>query len=120
MCGQRQQFRQINPGVGRGRRLERLDQPEMVDHQPRVGVARCQLSDLLKASRAGHVDRDGVLRGGGEDPVEAGVGRVGRNRGHQKEADADCALGGGPIGDRLGDAGIVRVDRLDQPEGWAL
>ena len=47
------------------------------------------------------------------DPVEAGVGR---DRGHQKEADADRALGGGRTGDRFRDSGIARVDRLDEGE----
>jgi len=36
----RQQLRQLGPGLGRRRRLERLLQPEMVDHQPRSASRR--------------------------------------------------------------------------------
>ena len=46
--GQRQHLRQFGKGLRRRRRRGRLLQPEMVDHQLRVGVARRQLARLLQ------------------------------------------------------------------------
>jgi hypothetical protein len=57
-----------------------------------------------------------MLRRGGQNAVEAGIGRVGRNLVSQHDPDADRALGSRPVGDRIGHCGVGRVDRLDQPE----
>ncbi len=88
----------------------------MVDHQPRIGVSRRQLCSLLQAPPAHQVDRQGMLRRGGQNPVDAGVGGVGRDLVSQHDPDADRAVGGSPVGDRIGDGGIGGIDRLDQPE----
>jgi len=103
-------------GSGGGGWLERLLQSEMVDHHPRVGVSRRQLRGLLQPSPTQQVDRQGMLRRGGQSPVEAGVGGVGRNLVSQHNPDTDRALDSRPVGDRIGHCGIGRVDRLDQPE----
>src|SRR6185503_13921544 len=44
---ERQQLRQIGPRLRRRGWLARLRQAEMADHQLRVWIARCELSDLL-------------------------------------------------------------------------
>ena len=85
----------------------------MIDHQLGVGVTGRQLPDLLQAPPAHQVDRQGMPRRGGQHPIEAGGGRDGVLQDHLY---TDRAFGRRPVGDRIGDAGIVRVDRLDQPE----
>jgi hypothetical protein len=55
-------------------------------------------------------------RGRGEHAVEAGIGRIGRDIVAHHDADADRAVFGRPVRDGVGDAGIVRIDRPDQPE----
>ena len=103
-------------GCARRRRLERLLQPEVVDHQLRVGIARGQLAGLLQPPPGEEIDRQGVARGGREDAVDAGIGGVGGDVAVQHDAHADRARRGRPLGDRLRHRGVARVDRLDQGE----
>jgi len=49
----------------------------VVDHQHRFGVSGRQQSSLLQAPPTQEVDRQGVSSGGGQNPVDAGVGGVG-------------------------------------------
>jgi hypothetical protein len=57
-----------------------------------------------------------MLGRGDQNPVEAGVGGIGRNLVSQHDPNADRALGSRPVGDCVGHCGIGRVDRFDQPE----
>ena len=113
---QGQQFRQIGERLRGGRRHLRLLQPEVIDHQPRIGIARGQQTGLLQAPRAHEVHRQGVPRGSGQNPVEPWIGGIGRYAFPHHDPDADRAVGGRPVGDRIGHPGIGRIDRLDQPE----
>ena len=113
---QGQQQRQLGPRLGRRRRHERLLQAEMIDHQGRVGIANGELSNLLQAPAAHQVDHEGVLRSSGQHAVDAGVCGIGRYVGVHHDAHRHRAVDRRPLGDRLGDLGIVRIDRLDQPE----
>ena len=104
-----------NGAAGR-RRLERLLQPEVVDHQHGVGIAGRQQSGLLQTPPAQQIDRQGVSRGCRQNPVESRVGRVGRHPFPHHDPDRDRALGGSPVGDRVGHTRVRWIDRLDQPE----
>jgi len=57
-----QHFRQIGPRRGRCRRLERLLQPEVIDHQLRVSGFAPQLPGLFEAPPAQQVDRQRMPR----------------------------------------------------------
>src|SRR5215831_15619747 len=81
-----------------------------------VGISRGVLAGLLEALPAQEVDRQGVPRRGGKDAVEAGIGGIRRNLVSEHDPDADRALRRLPLGDRIGDCRIGRVDRLDQSE----
>ena len=78
--GQRQHLWQVGEGLRGRRRLERLLQPEVVDHELRVGIARGQLAGLIQPTPGQEIDRQRVARGGREDAIDAGIGGVGRER----------------------------------------
>ena len=114
--GELQDIWQIGEGLRRRRRLERLLQAEMVDHDRRIGIAGRHRPGLLQAAPAQDVHRQPMPRPGGQHPVDAGIGGVLGHAAVHHDADADRARGGRPVGDRLGDAGVGGIDRLDQPE----
>jgi hypothetical protein len=94
----------------------------MVEHNLGVGIALGELAELVESVARQHVDRQVVLGGGGENAVEAGIGRVGRDLRRHHDADRDGARHRRPFGDRVRDLGIVGVDRLDdaKPVGMRL
>ena len=61
----------------------------MVDDEARVGMAVDQLGALVELAPAQEIDRQIVLDGGPQDPVEAGIGRRARVLVPQEDADAD-------------------------------
>jgi hypothetical protein len=81
--------RQVGPGLRRRRRLERLLQAEMVDHDGCARVARRQLSRLRQAAPAQKVHRQPVPRRGGQHAVEAGIGGVLGHAARHHDADGD-------------------------------
>jgi len=84
------------------------------------GVAPRQLGGLLQPPRAHQVHRQGMLSGGGQHPMDAGVGGVGRHATIHHDPNADGPRGGGPVGDRFGHGRIGGVDRLDQSESTGM
>jgi hypothetical protein len=55
-----------------------------------------------------------MLRGRRQNPVDAGVGWIGRDVVAHDDPDADGTILPLPVGDDVGDGRIVRIDRFDQ------
>ncbi len=117
---QRQHVRQIGPRLRRRRRLERLLQPEMVDHHHRARIAGDQSLELVEPAPAEQVDRQRMPRRRGQHPVHPGIGGIFRRAVRQHQPDRDRAVGRGPRGDRVLDRGVARVDRLDHAKSVGM
>ena len=111
--GEFEHLRQVGPRLRRRRRHARLQDAEMVDDEPCVGMAIDQRGARLEIAPAQQVDRKIVANGRAQDPVEAGVIGPAPVLPGQHDADADRARRLLPLGDDIGHIGIVGVDRLD-------
>src|SRR5271166_2393917 len=93
----------------------------MIDDEPRVGMAIDERCARIHIAPEQDIDREIVLHGRAQDPVEARVVRLAlRLLGHY-DADADRARRLLPVGDDIGHSGssgstgLTRANR----SGWA-
>ena len=117
---ERQQLGQFMPRLLRRRRRHGLLQPEVIDHQGRVGVALGEQAHLLQPAARHQVDRQVVFGGGRQHAVDAGIGRIRRNLRREHDADGDGAVHRRPCRDRVLDLGIVGIHGLDDAEAAGM
>jgi hypothetical protein len=96
--------------------LERLLQPDVVDHDLRVGIASGECARLLQPPPGKQIDGQRVSCRGLEHAVEARIGRVVGEVAIHHDAHTSCPWRSCPLRDRLGDTGVGRVDRFDETE----
>jgi hypothetical protein len=87
--GEFQHLREVGPGLRRHRWHARLQDAEMVNDEPRVGMAIDQRRTGVQIAPKQDVDRKIVPSGRACDPVESGVVRRAVRLLRQHDADAD-------------------------------
>ena len=114
--GEFQHLGEVGPGLRRRRRCVRLQDAQVIDDESRVRIAVDQRDARVQIVPAQDVEGKVVANGRARDPVEAGI--VGRALLllAQHDADSDRARRLLPVGDDVGHAGVVRVERLDDGE----
>ena len=88
----------------------------MVDDQLSVRIGCSQFRGLLRHAPAQQVDRQAVLRGGLQHMINARIVCIHRIPICHHHPDSDRPFRRRPIGNGFGDAGVSRIDRLDQRE----
>ena len=113
---QRQQLRQFIKAVFHPRRLKRLLQTKMINHEPRIRITPRQFMHLIKPAPTQQIDGQIALRGGGQHVINAGVRGVCRNITAHHDANGNRARGCLPIRNGFRNGGIIGINRLHQSE----
>src|SRR6202040_1315899 len=111
--GKVQHLRQVGPRLRRGWWRAGLQDSQMVDDEPRIGVAVDQRRARVHVAPAQYVDRKVVLYGRAQDSVEARVIRLAVCLLRHHDADTDRARCLLPVGDDIAHSWIVWIDWLD-------
>ena len=113
---EREQGWQVGEGFRRCGRVEGLLQAQMVDDQPCVRMRLRERQRLVDQTPAEQVDRQTAVGRSAEDARDPGMVRVGRDPVGQHDAHRDRALHLRPVRDRLRNAEVGGIDRLDEAE----